>query len=249
MQWTEIPRDEMVIPGEPRNMGATPYFRWESIFNEPQSMLQGKPVHILKEVVEIRFAANPQYKPVFGTDEAFEMNEIGQCKISWAERYKAQYQAFLAGSEQEAEGTPLEELIPYGISPAQLSMCRALNIYSVEALAHLPPAGHKRLGMNGNEMIPMAKKYLEARKSGATQQSEINELKRRLAELTDQKGMGEEIKLSTELPAIVPELPEGYENMTDAEMKDALEAMTGARPRGNPSRSTLVALYEQAKAA
>lgn len=250
MQWTEIPREDIVLPGEPRSMGATPYFRYESIFNEPQSILQGKPIHEVIPVVEIRFAANPQYKPVFGVDEMCEMNDNGQV-ITWAERYKAQYNAFLSGAAQEAEGTPLEELLPYGISQAQLSLCRALNIYSIEALAHIEGAGVKKLGVHGNELKPMAKRYLEARRDGSAMQTELNELKRQLAEIRsgDMKGIGEEVILSTEIPQEVPVLPEGYETLSDAELKDKIEQMTGARPRGNPARSTLISVLEQANAA
>lgn len=244
----DLDRAGYAIPGETKNKTVTPYFRWESLFNEPQSRLQGKPVHDLKEVVELRFAANSQYKPVFLVDEMCEADDNGRI-VTWAERYKAQYQSFLAGSEQEAEGTPLEELLTYGISQAQLSLCRALNIYSIEALAHVEGPGIKKLGVHGNTIKPMAQKYLDDRRNGSNQQSEINELKRQIAALTEQRGVGEEIVLSNVILEVVPDLPDGYEDMSDAQLKDEIERMTGARPRGNPARSTIVSMYEQAKAA
>lgn len=244
MQWEQIAREDMVIPGE-RVTPGTPYFRYENIFNEPQSQIQGKAVYEMKEVVEIRFPANPQYKPVFGVDEMCMMDDNNRV-ITWAERYKPQYQAFLAGSEQEAEGTPLEELIPYGISQAQLSICRAMNIYSIEALFHLEGPGVKRLGVHGNDLKPMAKRYMEARRDGSQQQTEINELRRIVAELREQKGLGEQVTVSTEMREEEPELPDGFESMSDAEIKDELEKLTTARPRGNPSRATLVSMLTQA---
>lgn len=237
-----------VIAGETKNRTVTPYFRYESVFNEPQSQIQGKPVHDLKEVVEIRFATNSQYKPVFSVDEMCVTDENGRV-ITWAERYKPQYQSFLSGSEQEAEGTPLEELLPFGISQAQLSLCRALNIYSVEALSHITGPGVKKLGQHGNDLIPMAKRYMEARRDGSTAQTEINELKRQIAALTAQKGLGEEIVLSTTVPEVPPAAATVAEGMTDAQIKDEIENLSGTRPKGNPSRATLEMLLDQALAA
>ncbi|OYW51642.1 MAG: hypothetical protein B7Z29_21435 [Hyphomicrobium sp. 12-62-95] len=43
-------------------------------------------------------------------------------------------------------------------------------------------------------------------------------------------------------------LPDGYEGMTDVQLKDAIEAKVGARPRGNPSRDTLVRMLNEAGA-
>jgi hypothetical protein len=247
MQWTEIPREQIQIPGE-RYAPGTPYFRYENIFNEPLSRLAGKPVYELKEVVEIRFPANPYYKPVPGVHERHSVDENGR-EVTWAERYKAQYQAFLAGAAQEAEGTPLEELLPYGISQAQLSLCRALNIYSIEALHHLEGAAAKRHAIITNELKPIAKRYMEARRDGTHQQTEINELKRQLAALQEQQGIGEEVSVSTEIPEAVPMLPEGYESMSDDELKEAIAAIAGSKPRGNPSRPTLVQMLSNLKAA
>lgn len=239
MQWTEIPRDQISIPGE-RVTPGTPFFMYESVFNEPQSRLQGKPVHDLKAMVEIRFPANPQYRPKFGVDEMCSVDDNGRV-ITWAERYKDQYQAFLAGSEQEAEGTPLEELLPFGISQAHLSLCRALNIYSIEALYHLEGAALKRLGVHGNDLKPMAKRYLEARRDGSSAQREINELQRQIAEL----------RAASAAPAADPFADQADDDadFTDAEIKEQIKAITGATPRGNPSRDTLLSILAQAREA
>lgn len=247
----DLDRAGYAIPGEAKNKTVTPYFSWQSLLNEPQSKIQGKPVHDLLEVVELRFAANSQYKPVFLVTEMCETDAETGRVVTWAERYKPQYQAFLAGSEQEAEGTPLEELLPFGISQAQLSFCRALNIYSIEALAHITGPAVKRMGMHGNELIPMAKRYMEARRDGSVQQTEINELKRQLAELQADKmrGIGEQVALSVVLPEKTPPIADAYEGMTDGQIKDEIEKITQARPRGNPSRITLIGLLEQALAA
>lgn len=245
MQWNEIPREEMRIPGE-RYAQATPYFKYLNIFNEPQSRIQGKSVYELKSVVEIRFPANPQYKPVFGVDEQCAIDEDTGRIVTWAERYKDQYGSFLSGAEQQAEGTPLEELLPYGISQAQLSICRALNIYSIEQLGHLEGAAVKRLGIHSNDLKPMALRFMEARRDGSQMQSEVEELKRQIAELRGDTG---DMPLSNMMQEIEPELPVGYEEMSDSQLKDEIERLAGARPRGNPSRLTLITNLNELKAA
>jgi len=247
----DLDRAGYAIPGETKNKTVTPYFRYESLLNAPQSEIQKKPIFDLKEVVELRFAANTQYKPVFLVEEPCELDNRGGVQMTWAERFKSQYQAFLAGSEQEAEGTPLEELLVYGMSQAQLSLCRALNIYSIEALAHIEGPGIKKLGVHGNTIKPMAQKYLEDRADGRTQQSEINELKRKIAELTANQmaGMGEEVSLSTSIPINPPILPDGYEDMSDDKLREEIERLAGAKPHHRTSRANLVSMYEQAKAA
>jgi hypothetical protein len=247
-KFEQIPQDQIRIPGENYAHTAVPYFKYENIMNEVQSQLQGRAVYELKEVVEVRFPANPYYKPVFGVDEMWR--KIDNRVITWAERYKDQYQAFLAGASQEAEGTPLEELIPYGITPAQLSLCRALSIYSIEGLYHLEGPGVKRLGIHGNELKPMAKRYMENRSNGSTAQAEINTLKAQLAELlekngVEQQGLGEEVKLSTDLQPEEPALPDDYELMTDEQLKEAIAEKAGARPRGQPSRETLIRMARE----
>lgn len=232
MQFQQIPKDQLRIPGENYYHTLTPYFRYETVVDVPASERENQLKTKLVEVVEVRMAANPQYRPVFPVDAMYRKDGIRV--VTWAERFSTQYQQFLAGATQEAEGTPLEELKPYGITPAQLSICRAMNIYSIEALYHLEGPGLKRLGLHGNELKPMAKRYMEARQDGSQQAREIAELRAELERLKSGEG------LSIDVPQNVPELPEGFEAMDDDALKSAIADKVGARPRGNPSRETLV---------
>lgn len=239
MQITPISRDDIVIPsangvaGDNRRHTMTPYFMYENVYNEVRSRIAQKPVYELKEMVEIRFAANAQYRPKFGVDEMATINEETGAVVTWAEMFKDQYQQFLAGSAQEAEGTPLEELLSYGASQANLSQCRALNIYSIEAMAHLEGAALKRAGMLGNTMKPLAKRYLEDRRDGANQQKENNELRRQLEELRAASAPAASDEEASE------EEPSQYASLTDKEIKDRIADLVGQRPQGNPSRATL----------
>lgn len=242
MKFEQIPQEQIRIPGENYFHSITPYFRYENIMNEVQSQIQGRPVYEMKEVVELRFAANPNYKPVFGVDEMYR--RVDNRVITYAERFADQYQAFLAGAPQEAEGTPLEELTPFGITPAQLSICRALSIYSIEALHHLEGPAIKKLGYHANALKPMARKYMEARSDGSASQAEINELRRQIAELRG------EAPASNVVQEDEPVLPDGYEGMSEDQLKEAIAALNeGKKPRGNPSRETLVSMLKGLEAA
>lgn len=217
----------------------TPFFRFETFENVPQSELKGEAVMETIEVVELRFAGDKNYAPVFPALSMHRMD--GHHVVTFAERFADQYAQFQSGSAQQASGTPLEKLASYGISSAQLSLCRALKIYSIEALNGLEGVNLKSLGMNQNALKEMAAKFLADRAMGGDTAREMAELRAELAALKNP------IPVDAKADAAV--LPDGYEAMTDAELKDAIEAKVGARPRGNPSRDTLVRMMDEANAA
>jgi hypothetical protein len=246
LQFSEIPRDQLnrYDIGDSRRHTMTPFFSYQNVFNEVQSRLAGKPVYELKAMVEIRFAGNPQYRPMMGVDEQAEMDDNGRI-VTWAEKFKDQYQAFVAGAAQEAEGTPLEELLPYGISQAQLSMCRALDINSIEALCHLEGPAMKRLGQVGNDIKPMAKRFMDARNDGSQAQREINELKRQIAAM----GGAPDVTEVAEDDEDADDAADQFADRSDADLKDEIALLNdGKRPQGNPSRATLESMLSALKA-
>ncbi len=106
--------------------------------------------------------------------------------ITYAERWADQYAAFLSGNDQKASGTPLEMLKPYGISDAQLSLCRALRVYSIESLHHLEGQNLKNLQMNANPLKDMARRYMADRASGANNADEMAKLRAQIEALQAQ---------------------------------------------------------------
>jgi len=221
---------------EPLEHLITPYFRFETLENVPQSELKGEPVMETREVVELRFAGDKNYAPVFPALAMYRMD--GHRVVTFAERFAKQYAEFQAGATQQASGTPLEKLAQYGISGAQLSLCRALKIYSIEALHGLDGPNLKSLGMNQNALKDMANKYMADRAAGGAMAARMAELEAKLAAL--ENPIPEDAKADAEV------LPDGYEGMTDAELKDAIEQKVGSRPRGNPSRATLIGMLQGA---
>lgn len=234
---TSLP-ESVKLPFEAHAHSITPFFKHMSVLNVAQSEMQGKPVYDLKEVVELRLAGDRNYSPVMPADSMYR--KVGDRVITYAERFSDQYRAFLMGDDQKAGGTALEMLADYGITPAQLSICRALKIYSIEALDAVDGHQVKALGMNANELKRMARQYMEDRaKKAATKTSDDvealkAEVERLRALIPAQETPPEEID------ALVEAADDEYADLTTEGLKERIASLTGARPRGNPSRQTLV---------
>lgn len=222
----------------------TPVFKMMNLENIPKSETAGYPVMEMKEMVEIRFAGTKLYAPEVPTDSFWKRE--GNQVYTYAERWPEQYRAFKEGNPQEANGTPLEMLRPFGVTPEQLSLCRALRIYSVEALYHMEGPGVKALGMSGNKLKDAARQFMAERSKSYGDFAELEAMRVRIAELEGQ--------LSTVIPETAPtpeEVDEAlkaadavYADMTDSQIKEEIaELNDGKKPQGNPSRATLISMH------
>ena len=227
------------IPIDLRDITVTPLFRYETTedVNASERQGTGDPVMKTREVVEVRIGAHKNYSPVFPVTDQWK--RVGGRVITYAERWADQYAAFQAGNTQRAAGTALEMLRPFGISDAQLSLCRALKVYSIEALNAIEGPGLKNLGMAGNDLKAMAQAWTEKQAGNG------GETNRRIAEL-------EAIIAAMSIPKDDPKPEEIEAAIADADAeKEALKVqmteLTGARPRGNPSVETLRQMVSEAK--
>lgn len=218
----------------------TPYFRHQAIENVPQSEIKGEPVMDIREVVELRFAGEKNFAPIFPAD-AMHRRE-GHKVITFAERFASQYAEFQSGAEQTASGTPLEKLIPYGITPAQISLCRAVKIYSLEALHHLEGQNVRNLGMHANGLKKMASDYMADRMSGSETAKEIATLKAELEALRNSGAANIPLKDTgpDDAAAALKAADDEYAALTDDDLKGLIKDATGKAPRGTPSREFLV---------
>ena len=82
----------------------TPYFRFETLENVPQSEIKGEAVMETNEVVELRFAGDKNYAPVLPALSMYRMD--GHHGVTYAERFAKQYAEFQQGAAQHASGTP-----------------------------------------------------------------------------------------------------------------------------------------------
>lgn len=224
-----------VVAIDTRDLTVTPIFKVMNIENIPKSETAGHAVMEMQEVVEVRFAGESKYSPVFPAN-AFWKREGNQV-ITYAERWSDQYVAFKNGNPQEANGTPLEMLRSYGITPEQLSICRAMKIYSIEALHHLEGQQLKNLQMHGNALKDIARKYMADRGQGTSALSEIEDLKRQIAELQAKSTV---IPEKEDSPEEIEEVLFGA--MTEGELRSYIEEKSGAKPDGRLGHGALVNL-------
>lgn len=217
-----------VVTIDTKELSVTPFFKHIIVEDVPQSEIQGKPVYKELEVVEVRFAGTNNFAPVFPVDAMWKRE--GHRVITYAERWGEQYRQFKEGNPQEANGTPLEALKPYGMSDSDISICRAYRIYSVEALYHLEDKGAKNLGMVVNRFKDAARRFMSDRMSGEEAQRRIRELEEQINKL---KGK------STDVPEDESEL---LDAMTDEELRVFIEDRTGAKPDGRFGRDKLIEL-------
>ena len=229
--------DSVKLPHEAQSHNITPFFKHMSVLNVAQSEEHGKAIFDLKEVVELRFAGDRNYAPVFPA-EAMSM-KVGNRVITFAERWSDQYRAFIMGDDQKASGTALEMLVDYGITPAQLSICRALKIYSIEALHALDGPNLKNLGMNANSLKSMARRFMEDRdKRPVNPAAGVDDLKaeiERLKALIPQKETPPE-----EIDALLSASTDDFDTWEDELLRAYIEEKTGSKPHHKVSHATLV---------
>lgn len=228
-----------------REITITPLFRYESIEDINRSEREGHLVKKMIQVVEVRFAGTKNYCPVFPVDAVWK-TENGK-KVTYAERWGEQYRAFVAGASQEAQGTPLEMLKDYGMSDANLSLCRALRIYSIESLYHLEGDALKSLGMVSNALKEMARAYMSDRAKSHDGVAEMAALRAEVAALKAQIPVKE--PSPEEIEALLKASQDEFDAMTDDQLKEAISVKVGSKPRGNPSRATLLASIRELSAA
>jgi len=207
-----------------------PKFFIHTTENKAKSKAAGRPIFEDMECVEVRFAGNRQTVSVFPAHAQCgeTQDEDGDTHVmTYAQRWPDQYKRFKAKQQQVAEGTPIDELS--FLPAAKRSELKALSIYTAEALAALDGQELKNLGQGGRDLKNQAQAYLDKAAGSADvvgMASEIDELKRLVAELQSQK--------AAESGA------SQFESWTNTQIKDWIEEKISERPKGNPSHATLV---------
>lgn len=218
----------------------TPYFRHQAVENVPQSEISGEPKMEIREIVELRFAGDKNFAPIFPADAMHRKD--GHRVVTFAERFGDQYAEFQSGAAQTASGTPLEKLIQYGITPAQISLCRAVKIYSIEALHHLEGQNVRNLGMHANALKKMASDYMADRVSGAETAREIEKLKAEIEALRNAgaANIPEKNTGPDDAEQALKAADDEYAALSNDDLKALIKDATGSAPRGTPSREFLV---------
>jgi hypothetical protein len=167
-----------------------------------------------------------------------------QVKVTYAERFRHQYQQFKAEQAQTISGTPLVTA-PF-LTEARKAELRAQNLYTVEQLAAIEGAELKNLGPGGREMKNAAIEYIDTSRENAPNlraMAELEQMRARNALLE------EDMKLLKERAAVAQvnaEDPE-FAAMSLDQLREMIAANTGHAPRGNADRKTLVRMAKDSQ--
>jgi hypothetical protein len=212
-----------------------------TVKNEAKSAKEGRPIFDDMEACKVRKAGSRDWTmyPATAISHYREEPESGeQVPVTYAERFSRQYRQFKEHDTQTKAGTPLSAA-PF-LTEARRAELRALNIYTVEALAAVDGQELKNLGTGGRDLKNKAIEYIDASSSNAPNTmmlQELEALKARNAVLEeDAKARGGEGR---------------FKDMTDDQIRDFIKEATGHAPQGALNRKTLVriALDLQQKAA
>lgn len=230
------------VPIDTRDINITPIFKHISVEDINESERRGELAMKTLEVVEVRFAGDSKYSPVFPIDAMYKRD--GTKTITYAERWADQYRAFKEGNSQVAAGTPLEMLRPYGVSDSQLSLCRVLKIYSIESLNSLEGPSLKNLGMQANDLKRMARDFIADRAKGKDSSEEIEDLKAQIealkAAIPAKEASPEEVdKLLTDAD------DDKFDKLSDAELRSFIEERQGMAPHHRTGRATLLEIARE----
>jgi hypothetical protein len=231
-------------------------FYMDTVQNERETVAQGRPIFKEIEMVKIKIAGDKGTEIVAPAHEkAYTIREgiagITQ-RLSYAEFFPDEFAAFKRNEAFAVSGTPIEEAT--FLTLANRAELKALNIYSIEALAGLEKLD--KLGMNGERFRDQARAYLNRAQGAATDGkllSDNEELKRRLAimeenyrQLLAKGGEGTaQAELSEALVEAV-EKPGPFFGYTPKMLREFIKEKTNETVKGNPKLGTLLSMAEEA---
>lgn len=129
-------------------------FYKRAVHNPIKSAEQGRPIYEDMDYVMIQQPGEANLQKV---DRPVKPEDT--------QRWPVQWQAYAAGRDQVAEGTPLGLLFPR--HPSAIAMLQALGIMTVEHLANASATAIAAIGMNGQDYVNYAQQYIAGATSGA----------------------------------------------------------------------------------
>jgi hypothetical protein len=221
-------------------------FRHHALPNKSLTDKAGRPVFDDVEVCDIRFAGsrNMSTFPAAAISHWRIEPETGeQIQVTYAERFQRQYRQFKEQAHQTKAGTPLQ-YVPF-LTEGKRAELRALNIYTVEALAVIDGQELKNLGSFGRDLKNKAEEFItNARVQNAPSmqlQAELEALKARNAVLEEDK------KAYADLQPAATEAEKAFDNMDLDQLREFITTATGHAPHGSMTRKVLVRMAAEAQ--
>jgi len=217
-------------------------FRNSAVLNHAKTAKEGRPIYDDMEVVEIRFPGRRDWQPFPASafsHWALDPQTGGQTPISYAERFSRQYRQFKEHSSQTKAGTPLDH-VPF-LTEARRAELRALNIYTVEALASVDGQELKNLGTGGRDMKNAAMEFIATARANAPNTqlaAEVEALRARNQVLEDDIAAAKKAAQNGAAE---------FEDMTEDQLREFIKTQTGHAPQGNLNRKMLMRMAADAR--
>ena len=207
--------------------------------NEAKTLEAGRPIYDDWECCEIRVAGsrNTVVSRATAVSHWTEDPETGeQVAVTYAERFSRQYRQFKEHGIQTKSGTPLDQA-PF-LTASRRAELRALNIYTVEALAAIDGQELKNIGQGGRELKNKAMEYIADGLRTAPNmqlQAELETLRARNAMLEEDARI---IKASESAE---------FKEMSMDQLREYITAHSGKEPLGNLNRASLIRMAEMCR--
>lgn len=195
-------------------------FKMHPQLNENESIKQGRPIYDDIELCEISFPGNkytiggfPAHSDAGWADDPLTGIKT---KITYAQKYNAQYLAFKNNTAQALGGTPIDAL-PF-LTPGKKLELKACNVHTAEALAALDGNALKTIGMGGRELKNLAVAYLDEAKKNADAGHLKAELEARDAELAKLRREMDAMKSGAPVPPPKPTTDSPFKDFEDEDI-------------------------------
>lgn len=220
--------------------GVIAVFKNHASKNESASAREGRPIFDDVEVCELRYPGSRNvgvYPATSFSHWKVDPFSGEQVKITYAERFPRQYRQFKEQSVQTKAGTPLD-YVPF-LTEGKRAELRALNVYTVEALAEMDGQPLKNLGPGGRDLKNRAQEYLADAMLSAldtTVKAELEALKAQNQALKEDMARLKALSADDE-----------FEGMDVEALRDLIKSITGHAPVGNLSRKALTKMAQMAQ--
>lgn len=219
-------------------------FKEFAVRNESKSTQAGRPIFDDMEIVEMRYPGSKNWSahPATSFSHWGVDPETGdQVKVTYAERFRRQYQQFKSRNVQTKSGTPLDYAT--FLTEARRSELRALNIYTIETLASIDGQELKNLGQGGRDMKNSAMEYIDQTQKGAVNtqmQAELEGLRAKNQIMEEDLAALKAMK--EEKPKVSFDPADQFDGMSLDQLRDYIETQTGQKPVGTLNRKNLLRL-------
>ena len=231
-------------------LGVVANFYSLAVEDQNETRKQGRPIFKDVDMVRLRYVGDKNRELHAPANDKFIREKNSGAWLTYADVFGEQFKAYKAGQEYHEQGTPLSE-VPF-LTEAKRQELRALHVHTLEQLASLPDRAKAALGMGGTELMAKARAMVAAATGSADVTrlaAENDALKNQMASLSAQ--VSELLAKAHSQPAptapVVADEEAGspFATFSDEDLKAYIKDRSGAAPRGNPSRSTLIRMADE----